>query len=262
MSFLQAFILAVIEGLTEFLPVSSTGHMIIGSSLMGIAHDKFTSVFTVQVQFGTILSVVVLYRKRFIDNFSIKFYTTLLVAFIPAAIFGKLLGDYIDSLLENVQIVGLMLLLGGVFFIFVDRFFTSNTTENSEIDFPKAFKIGLFQCVAMIPGVSRSAATIIGGLFQGLSRQQAAEFSFFLAVPTMFAASVYKLSKDYVYLNSDNLKVLGFGNVVGFVVGILAIRFFIEFLGKYGFKPFGYYRIVVGLLILILWGLGYDLQIV
>ncbi len=262
MSYLQALILGIIEGLTEYLPVSSTGHMIIGSSLMGIAHDKFTSVFTVQVQFGTILSVVVLYWKRFFQNFNIKFYLTLLVAFIPAAIFGKLLGDYIDSLLENVQVVAIMLVLGGIVFLVMDKFIPEKTKEEQDIPYPTALKIGLFQCIAMVPGVSRSAATIIGGLTQGLSRKQAAEFSFFLAVPTMFAASAYKLTKDYVYLNADNLKVLGFGNLVGFVVGIFAVKFFVEIISKYGFKPFGYYRIALGMTILILLKMGYSLSIV
>jgi undecaprenyl-diphosphatase len=262
MSYLQAFILAVIEGLTEFLPVSSTGHMIIGSSLMGIASDEFTKVFTVQIQFGTILSVVFLYWKKFFQNLDIKFYLTLLVAFIPAAIFGKLLGEKIDALLENVQVVAIMLVLGGIFFLFLDKIFPEKTTEEQEISYPKALIVGLFQCIAMVPGVSRSAATIIGGLSQGWSRKQAAEFSFFLAVPTMFAASAYKLTKDYVVLNADNLKLLGFGNVVGFVVGILAIQFFVGIITRYGFKVFGYYRIALGLGILILMYLGVDLKIV
>jgi undecaprenyl-diphosphatase len=262
MTYLQALILGIIEGLTEYLPVSSTGHLIIGSSLMGIAQDKFTSIFTVQIQFGTILSVVVLYWKRFFQNFDINFYLTLLVAFIPAAIFGKLLGDYIDALLENVQVVALMLVLGGIFFLVMDNFVPEKTKEDQEIPYRKAGIIGLFQCIALVPGVSRSAATIIGGLFQGLSRKQAAEFSFFLAVPTMFAASAYKLLKDYTVLNSENLKILGFGNLVGFIVGIFAIKFFVGIITKYGFKPFGYYRIVIGLCILTLWWFGLDLKVV
>ncbi|MBX7182049.1 MAG: undecaprenyl-diphosphate phosphatase [Bacteroidia bacterium] len=262
MSYFQALILAIIEGLTEFLPVSSTGHMIIGSSLMGISSDEFTKVFTVQIQFGTILSVVFLYWKRFLQSIDIQFYLTLLVAFIPAAIFGKLLGDKIDELLENVQVVALMLVLGGIFFLFLDKIFPEKTQEDQEISYPKAVIIGIFQCIAMVPGVSRSAATIIGGLSQGLSRKQAAEFSFFLAVPTMFAASAYKLTKDFSVINSENIKLLGFGNLVGFLVGILAIRFFIGIISKYGFKIFGYYRIALGLGILILLYLGVDLKIV
>ena len=262
MSYFQALILAIIEGLTEFLPVSSTGHMIIGSSLMGISSDEFTKVFTVQIQFGTILSVVFLYWKRFLQSIDIQFYLTLLVAFIPAAIFGKLLGDKIDELLENVQVVALMLVLGGIFFLFLDKIFPEKTQEDQEISYPKAVIIGIFQCIAMVPGVSRSAATIIGGLSQGLSRKQAAEFSFFLAVPTMFAASAYKLTKDYGVINSENIKLLGFGNLIGFLVGILAIRFFIGIISKYGFKIFGYYRIALGLGILILLYLGVDLKIV
>lgn len=262
MSYLQAFILAVIEGLTEFLPVSSTGHMIIGSSLMGIAGDEFTKIFTVQIQFGTILSVVFIYWKKFFQNFDYRFYLTLLVAFIPAAIFGKLLGDKIDALLENVQVVAIMLVIGGVFFLFFDKIFPEKTRTEQVPTYPKALIVGLFQCLAMVPGVSRSAATIIGGLSQGWSRKQAAEFSFFLAVPTMFAATAYKLTKDYKFLDTDNLKLLGLGNLVGFAVGIFAIQFFVGIVTKFGFKVFGYYRIALGLILLVLIFCGVDLKIV
>ena len=198
MSILHAIILAIIEGLTEFLPVSSTGHMIIGSSLMGIASDPFTKMFTVAIQFGAILSVIVLYWKRFLpEKKSLReafhFYTKLLVAFIPAAILGFVLNDFIDALLERVDIVGYALILGGIFFLFVDKIFHKNEEFlDQEVTYPSALKIGFFQTIAMIPGVSRSAATIIGGLTQKLNKRTAAEFSFFLAVPTMFAATLIK----------------------------------------------------------------------
>src|SRR5688572_22266640 len=196
MSLLDAIILSIVEGLTEFLPVSSTGHMIIASSLLGIASDPFTKTFTVVIQLGAILSVVVLYWKRFFK--SIHFYLKLFVAFIPAAIAGLLLGDMIDELLERVDVVGYALIAGGIFFLFVDRLFKP-TEENGrdEVSYPSALKIGLFQVLALVPGVSRSASTIIGGLFQKLDKKTAAEFSFFLAVPTMFAATVYKLYGFY-----------------------------------------------------------------
>src|SRR5688572_2263193 len=191
MSIPEAIILAIIEGLTEFLPVSSTGHMIIGSSLMGIAADPFTKMFTVAIQFGAILSVVVLYWKRFFQ--SLDFYFKLFIAFLPAAIAGFLFNDAIDSLLERVDVVGYTLLAGGIFFLFVDKIFAGNETSSKDVTYPSALKIGAFQIIAMIPGVSRSAATIIGGLSQKLNKRTAAEFSFFLAVPTMFAATAYKL---------------------------------------------------------------------
>ncbi|HEY9560426.1 MAG TPA: undecaprenyl-diphosphate phosphatase [Anseongella sp.] len=264
MTIFQAIILAIIEGLTEFLPVSSTGHMIIGSSLMGIAHQEFTKVFTVAIQFGTILSVVVLYWKRFFQSF--EFYWKLLVAFIPAAVIGLLLSDWIDLLLENVIVVAVMLLLGGIIFLLLDKWFErSENNPDKPVSYGNAFRIGLFQCIAMVPGVSRSASTIIGGLVQKLNKKQAAEFSFFLAVPTMFAATCKKLY-DFHELgfkfNGDYLMLLLIGNVVGFVVAILAIKSFISYLTRHGFKVFGYYRIIVGLLILGLYFAGIDLQIV
>lgn len=267
MSLIEAIILAIVEGLTEFLPVSSTGHMIITSSLMGIAEDSFTKTFTVAIQFGAILSVVVLYYKRFIQ--SLDFYKKLFVAFIPAAILGKLLDDFIDSLLGNVLVVGFMLLAGGVVLLFIDQLIKENKSEeDQELTYTKAFKIGLFQCIAMIPGVSRSAATIIGGLLQNLNRKTAAEFSFFLAVPTMFAATTYKVYKFYKEfettgsgLTNDQIMLLLVGNVVAFIVALLAIRSFIAFLTKHGFKLFGYYRIAVGLIIIILFVMGVDLKV-
>ncbi len=261
MSIFQAIILAIVEGITEFLPVSSTGHMVIVSSLMGIADNHFVKMFTVAIQFGAILSVLVLYWRKFLQSFN--FYLTLVVAFIPAAVFGKLFNDQIDALLENALVVGITLFLGGIVLLFVDKWFNTEKT-NDEITYPKALTIGMFQVIAMIPGVSRSAATIIGGMQQKLSRKAAAEFSFFLAVPTMFAATVYKLYKFISEGNtfgSDELVVLTLGNVVAFVVAMIAIKGFISFLTKYGFKFFGWYRIVVGAVILLMYAMGVNLQV-
>lgn len=263
MSYIQAIIIAIIEGLTEFLPVSSTGHMIIGSSLMGIAHDPFTKLFTIVIQLGAILSVMVLYWKRFLQ--SVDFYFKLFVAFIPAAIFGFLFNDTIDTLLENVVVVAVSLLLGGILFLFLDKLFDDAGKSDKSPSYPSALKIGFFQVVAMIPGVSRSAATIIGGLTQGLTRKAAAEFSFFLAVPTMFAATAkkgYDYYKDGIVLNGEQINLLIVGNVVAFIVAMIAIRSFIGFLTKNGFKMFGWYRIIVGLAILILYYSGFQLTIV
>jgi undecaprenyl-diphosphatase len=264
MNFFEAIVLAIIEGLTEFLPVSSTGHMIIASSFMGIAEQPFTKTFTVAIQFGAILSVVMLYYKRFLQSFD--FYIKLFIAFIPAAILGFLLDDYIDALLGNVMIVGFTLLLGGVFILFLDSFVKESNDENSStITNKRAFAIGVIQCIAMIPGVSRSAATIIGGLYQKLNRKTAAEFSFFLAVPTMFAATaykVYKFWKEGVGVESEQINMLIVGNIVAFIVAALAIRSFIGYITKYGFKLFGYYRIVIGLLIIISVAMGYDLKLI
>jgi undecaprenyl-diphosphatase len=260
MGILEAIILAIIEGLTEFLPVSSTGHMIIASAVMGLHDNAFTKIFEVNIQFGAILSVVVLYYRKFFQSFD--FYIRLFVAFIPAAILGFLFNKAIDALLESVLTVAVSLLLGGVVLLFIDRAFRNNPEEESvKVPYKSAFIIGLFQCIAMIPGVSRSAATIIGGQTQRLSRKAAAEFSFFLAVPTMFAASAYKLLKDYEQITTDTLPILLLGNVVAFIVAMLAIRFFINFLTQYGFKLFGYYRIILGLLILLLLALDMPLEI-
>ncbi|MCF2497706.1 undecaprenyl-diphosphate phosphatase [Dyadobacter chenhuakuii] len=259
MSIWQAIILAIVEGITEFLPVSSTGHMIIASSFMGISHLEFTKMFTVNIQFGAILSVLVLYWKRFFQT--TDFYFKLFVAFLPAAVIGFLLNDFIDAMLENVVVVAVSLLVGGIILIFIDRIANDNTRER-EISYFDALKIGFFQCIAMIPGVSRSASTIIGGMLQGLSRKQAAEFSFFLAVPTMAAAGGYKLLKTYDTIQAEDIKVLLIGNAVAFVVAMLAIKFFISFLTKYGFKIFGYYRIILGLILLGLLASGYKLDVV
>jgi len=258
MSTLQAIIIAIVEGITEFLPVSSTGHMIITQELLGVQIDEFAKAFTVNIQFGAILSVIVLYWKRFFQ--SLDFYYKLLVAFLPAAIIGFLLSDFIDSLLENVVVVAVMLVLGGIVLVFVDKWF-KNPAKDQSISYPTALKIGFFQCIAMIPGVSRSAATIIGGMTQKLDRKTAAEFSFFLAVPTMFAASGYKLLQNYKTITPENIDTLLIGNVVAFVVALIAIKSFISFLTKYGFKVFGYYRIVVGVIILVMLALGHNLTI-
>lgn len=265
MDLIKAIILAIVEGITEFLPVSSTGHMIITSAMMGIKNDAFTKVFEVSIQFGAILSVVIVYFKRFFKD--LNFYFKLFCAFLPTAVLGLLLGDFIDSLLENVYVVASTLLLGGIVLLFVDKWFEKNETEGTEeVSYKSAFLIGFFQSLAMVPGVSRSAASIIGGLTQKITRKAAAEFSFFLAVPTMFAATAKKLY-DFSKVPADvqslteNINLLIVGNVVAFIVAMLAIKFFISFLTKYGFKMFGYYRIVVGVIILVLLGLGYDLKV-
>jgi undecaprenyl-diphosphatase len=264
MTYLEAIILAVIEGLTEFLPVSSTGHMIIGSTIMGIADDEFTKLFTVAIQFGAILSVVVLYFKKFLQG--INFYVKLLVAFIPTGILGLLLKDTVDGLLENVTVVAFSLLIGGIILLFVDKWFAKNETEGTEeVSMKTGLIIGTIQSIAMIPGVSRSAATIIGGLTQKLTRKAAAEFSFFLAVPTMFAATVKSMwdSKDMLLTSGSNqLMLLLVGNVVAFIVAYLAIKTFIGILTKHGFRMFGWYRIVVGLVLLILIWSGYQLEMI
>ncbi len=279
MEIFQAIIIAIVEGLTEFLPVSSTGHMIITEKLLGVTSTEFTKAFTVIIQFGAILSVIWLYWKRFfrLNNvpkgvtgmkaFLTKydFYWKLFVAFIPAAVFGFIFSDLIDELLESVLVVAIMLVLGGILMLFVDKWF-NKTDEQSPMSEKSAFKIGLYQCIAMIPGVSRSMATIVGGMQQGFSRKQAAEFSFFLAVPTMFAATAYKLLKLVIEPQTramllDNMTVLIIGNIVAFIVAILAIKFFIDFLTRHGFKAFGYYRIIVGVALIIMILCGVDLQI-
>lgn len=259
MDLFQTIIIAIVEGITEYLPVSSTGHMIIAQKLLGMESSEFVKVFTVNIQFGAILSVIVLYWKRFFQ--SVDFYLKLLIAVIPALILGFLLGDYIDAMLESVFIVAVMLVLGGILMLFVDKWF-NKPEENQEMDWKRALKIGLFQCIAMIPGVSRSMASIVGGMTTKLSRKNAAEFSFFLAVPTMAAASGYTLLKLFTNpagasILTDNLITLLIGNVIAFVVAMAAIKFFIGFLTKYGFKAFGYYRIMLGVALLVLLALGY-----
>ena len=283
MSILEAIIVAIVEGLTEFLPVSSTGHMIITQALLGIESTDFVKAFTVIIQFGAILSVVVLYWKRFFrlnritvfDREAVQgmafgercltylkrflhkfdFYWKLFIAVIPAGVLGLLFGDQIDSLLENVFVVAVMLVIGGIVMLFVDKWF-NKPSANQSISWQRALRIGFFQCIAMIPGVSRSFATIVGGMSSKLDRKNAAEFSFFLAVPTMAAAAgykLYKLLKDPISaaMLQDNIGALVIGNVVAFVVAIVAIKFFIDFLTKYGFKAFGWYRIIVGSLLIV-----------
>jgi undecaprenyl-diphosphatase len=263
MTFLEAIILAIIEGLTEFLPISSTGHMIIASTMMGNAADDFVKLFTVAIQFGAILSVVVVYFQKFIQTF--RFYLLLAAAFVPTGIIGLLAKKHIDTLLENVTVVAWTLLLGGIVLLFVDRFFADNETQQKEkpIDFKTAMIIGTIQSIAMVPGVSRSAATIIGGLSQKLTRKAAAEFSFFLAVPTMFAATLKSMYDEKELLLQSGGREWGLllvGNLVAFVVAYLAIKSFIAFLQKKGFRAFGWYRIVLGASMLILLALGYNLQ--
>lgn len=269
MNLFQSIVLAIVEGITEFLPVSSTGHMVIASSLMGIANEEFTKTFTVAIQFGAILSVVVLYFKRFFQ--SINFYFKLFIGFIPAAILGLIFDDYIDALLGNVLVVAYTLLVGGVVLIFLEDLLKHKEIEDStdDITYPKAFKIGIFQCLAMVPGVSRSASTILGGMIQNLSRKTAAEFSFFLALPTMFGATVLKVYKFYKSMDEKGLSftsnekiLLIVGNVVAFAVAMIAIKAFITYLTKHGFKVFGYYRILVGLLLIVLYILDFDIQLI
>lgn len=264
MTIFESIVIAVVEGITEFLPISSTGHMIIAEALLGMNIDEFTKAFTVNIQFGAILSVVVLYWRRFLQSWT--FYQKLFVAFLPAAVIGFLAGDFIDTLLENVMVVAITMLVGGGLLLFVDKWFKKEN-ENQEITYPTALKIGFWQCIAMIPGVSRSAASIIGGMQQKLSRTNAAEFSFFLAVPTMAAASGYKLLKiilepDGMAMLKDNLTTLLIGNIVAFIVAMIAIKTFITFLQKHGFKVFGWYRIVVGLILITLLLMGVDLKVV
>jgi undecaprenyl-diphosphatase len=261
MTTIQAFILAIIEGITEFLPVSSTGHMILASSFFGIEHDDFTKLFTIVIQLGAILSVIVLYFKRFFQTF--EFYFKIVVGFIPAVILGLLFAKKIDSLLENPVTVAVSLLLGGILLLKVDDWF-GNSSE-TEITYPTAFKIGLFQCIAMIPGVSRSGASIVGGMSQKLTRSAAAEFSFFLAVPTMFGATLkkcYDYYKDGFVLTHDQINFLIIGNVVAFIVALIAIKTFIGFISKNGFKAFGYYRIIAGITLLIIHFFVHSLTII
>lgn len=261
MDFLQAIILAIIEGITEFLPISSTGHMIIASTFMGIAQKPFVKTFTVAIQFGAILSVLVIYYKKFIQSFN--FYWKVGAAFIPSAIIGFLLDDFIDTLLGDVRVVAFSLLLGGIILLFIDHWLKGNNNNELNLSYKSSIIIGLFQCIAMVPGVSRSAATIIGGMTQNLTRKAAAEFSFFLAVPTMFGATVLKMKKalNTHSFTQDDLSILLIGNFVAFIVAYLAIKSFIQYVSTHSFKIFGYYRIALGTLILILLLLGYDLKL-
>ena len=280
MNFIEAIIIAIVEGLTEFLPVSSTGHMIITESLLGVdVDDRFVNAFTVIIQFGAILSVVCLYWRKFFYPETMRtkvytwwqaiwrFYLKLIVGVIPAVILGLAFNDFIESNLGNVMLVAIMLILGGVFMLFCDRIFNKGS-ESTELTYERAFVIGVVQCISMIPGVSRSMATIVGGMSQRLTRKAAAEFSFFLAVPTMLGATCLELYKlithgdGNILTEGDNLAVLIVGSIVAYLVAIAAIKFFISYVTKYGFKMFGWYRILVGAVILVLMLFGYDLALV
>jgi undecaprenyl-diphosphatase len=266
MNIIQAIIIAIVEGLTEFLPISSTGHMVITSSLLGIEKNDFTKLFEVSIQLGAILAVVVLYWRKFFDFARWQFYLKLLIGVIPALVLGLLFSDRIDDLLESPTTVAIATLCGGIVLIFIDRVFRNPVIETDDrISFTRAFIIGCWQVLAMVPGVSRSAASIIGGMQQKLTRSLAAEFSFFLAVPTMFAATAYALvlkkwdgdgtvKKGYQLImeSHDNLIAFIAGNVIAFVVALLAIRFFIHFLKAYGFRAFGIYRVILGIVLLVL----------
>jgi len=263
MDIFQAIILAIIEGITEFLPVSSTGHMALTSAIMGINTEPFTKLYEIVIQFGAILSVVVLYWKKFFDFRKISFYIKLMVAIIPALAFGALFKDHIEQILEKPMVIALVLLVGGILLLFVDKWFNKPVYfKDDEITNKHAFFIGLYQVLAIIfPGLSRSAATIIGGMQQKLSRPLAAEFSFYLAVPTMLAATIKSLYDVYKetpeVLSTDNLTTLAIGSITAFIVAILAIRFFISFLQQHGFRLFGWYRIIIGIILLAFILTGY-----
>jgi undecaprenyl-diphosphatase len=265
MTLFEAIVLAVVEGLTEFLPVSSTGHMIVAAALMGMDHTRFVVVFTVAIQLGAIMAVVALYWKRFLQN--LQFYRLLVVAFVPAALAGLFLKKHIEMMLTNVPLVGAMLLLGGVVFLFIDRWVPGADPARAAtpMTYRRAFTIGVWQCLAMVPGVSRSAATIIGGMTQGLSRTHAAEFSFFLAVPTMLGATAKSLldfHQDGGVFTPDDWKLLAVGILVAFVVAAIAIKGFIAFLTRRGFRLFGWYRIAIGGIIVLLYLLGVPMAII
>lgn len=256
MSILHVIILAIVEGITEFLPVSSTGHMIITSSLLGLPKDDFLELFEICIQLGAILAVVVLYWKKFFDFARWQFYLKLVVAVIPALILGVLFAHKIKELLKMPMVVGVSFLVGGIVLLFIDNVFKRPKVEDEkDISYTKGFIIGIWQCLAMIPGVSRSAASIIGGMQQKLTRSLAAEFSFFLAVPTMCAATAKDLldyHKAHGGIGAQEIKMLALGNVIAFVVAILAIKFFIDYLKQHGFKLFGYYRIIAGIIVILL----------
>ena len=268
MDLIRAIIIAIIEGLTEYLPVSSTAHMIFTSSFFGIQEDEFVKMFQVSIQFGAILAVVFLYWKKFFDFKNIKFYLKLGVAVLPALVLGKLFDDKIETILEKPIPIAVVLIVGGIILLFIDQIFTKHTIDDEkDITFKKALTIGFWQCLAMMPGTSRSAASIIGGMQQNLTRKAAAEFSFFLAVPTMLAVTAYSIfvkdwnhngveQKGYemIFATPENTMSFFVGNLVAFVVAVIAIKFFIGVLTKYGFKPWGWYRIIAGILLLIYFG--------
>jgi undecaprenyl-diphosphatase len=267
MTYIQAIIIAIVEGLTEFLPISSTGHMVLTASTMGIEKEAFTKLFIETIQFGAIISVVVLYWRKFLDFKKWKFYLKLFIAFIPAAIVGILLKKHIDKMLETPIFIAAVTIIGGILLLFVDNWFKKPEIENVDDVTPKkSFIIGVFQVLAIIfPGLSRSAATIVGGMHQKLSRKVAAEFSFFLAVPTLagaFAKSIWDSYKETPeLLTKSNIQLLAVGNIVAFIIAIIAIKTFIGIIQKYGFKAFGYYRIILGSVLLILLALGFNLNL-
>jgi len=252
MSVVEAIVVGIVEGLTEFLPVSSTGHIMVAERMLGLESGAFVRAFTVLVQLGAILSVVCMYWRRFLGGW--KFYGRLLLGFLPAGVMGLLLGGVLDGLLGSVWVVGVSLVVGGVLMLFVDRWFVG---RDESVSGGQALVTGVFQCAALVPGVSRSMATIVGGLYAGLSRRQATEFSFLLAVPTLFAAGGYKAwelmrSPGGMEALRENWLVVLVGNVVAFAVGMGAIKGFMGVVSRYGFKGFGYYRIGVGMLVLML----------
>lgn len=284
MDWIQTIIIAIVEGLTEFLPVSSTGHMIIAQNLLGVPQgDPFVHAFTFIIQFGAILSVVCLYWKRFFEfdntpapqgssfwqklKHKYNFYWILIVGVLPAVVIGLLAkkSGLLDWLLDSVEVVAIMLVLGGVFMLFCDRLFNKGSEDN-KVDERRAFMIGLFQCISVIPGVSRSMATIVGGMTQGLTRRRAAKFSFFLAVPTMAGATLLDLldlmKEDTAWATSHNISMLILGCVIAFVVALMAMKWFVNYITKYGFKAFGIYRIVVGGIIIIMLLMGQSLAMV
>lgn len=251
MTYFQAFIIAIIEGLTEFLPISSTGHMILADSLMGIHDPQFAKTFEIVIQLGAILAVLFIYIKRFFVGINI--YLKLFVAFLPTGVIGLLAYKTIKLYLFNPYVVSVSLILGGIVLLLLDKWSEKKESlykEIEDISYINAIKIGLIQCVSMIPGVSRSAATIFGGIFSGFNRQQAAEFSFLLAIPTMFAASGYDLLKEKDNIHGNDVTILLFGAFVAFIVAFFAVKAFVSFLNKYGFNHFGYYRIALGVIFL------------
>ena len=284
MTWIETIIIAIVEGLTEFLPVSSTGHMIITQNLLNIPQgDPFVHAFTFIIQFGAILSVVCLYWRRFFHlnhspapvgsstfqklKHKYNFYWLLFVGVLPAVIIGLLAkkSGLLDWLLDSVEVVAIMLVVGGIFMLFCDKLFNKGSDAN-QLNEKRAFKIGLYQCISVIPGVSRSMATIVGGMAQGLKRKRAAEFSFFLAVPTMAGATLLDLldllKEDAAWATPHNITMLLLGCAVAFVVALLAMKWFVSFLTKYGFKAFGVYRIIVGGIIIVLLLTGHSLAMV
>lgn len=261
MNIIQSIIIGIVEGITEFLPISSTGHMIITEKLLHLTESDFMKVFTVAIQLGAILAVVVLYWKKFFDFSRWQFYLKLTVAVIPALVIGFLFASRIDKLLDSALTVAISMFAGGIILLFIDKTFKKPTIDTEpQVSYRKSIIIGLWQCIAMIPGVSRSAASIVGGMQQKLTRSEAAEFSFLIAVPTMMAATGYKLFKYYKEHGSfshDEIKLLAIGNIVAFVVAMLAIKFFISYLKHHGFRIWGIYRVIVGMVLLVLVYKGY-----